>query len=917
MWGASEAEQQKAAKKAARKEKAKKLMMMSPEIREAHELLDEKQEELHALKNPDKKAIDVAERAVAAKKAQLDAAKANKDKDATKDAQEALKEAEADLKEKATIDPKKVKAATAAVTAAEKQLAKLETIKQLDEARKLSLAFLKYQQTPWTLAPLAKVKKGETPPDESTRMTELEVIAKKRVEAAQEALHLANNPPPDKVNEAKRVVEEKEAEVEAAKNPPQDAVTEAEAAVTEAKAAEQAAKDAEAEAKGSPDAKGKEGKQAIKDKGAAVKEASKAVKDAEAAVKKAQKDCAPDKAAIKKAEAAVKDAEKEVKKEETAVANPDKKVIKAAEAELKEAESDVEYAMKMKPMGVAVAKAQEALDEAKSRREAAGKDKKKKKEADAEIKECEKALQAAKKAAAPDPKRVAAAKKAAKKAEKAWVAGGGKKPKKEKKLDPMTERLKREQENLKARLAVVESEIKRSMNRMALANAIREPVEFKVIGVEELDEIFIDADFIANTAIELTNTLITVQEKVKEAIATALGAYFLKTKVAKGRTSFYVVCFEEDGSMNVVAQALGAGTLHVSSRKKFNDSTKIIVPSMLEHVVTAQQVLNEKMSDARRVGMPMELRTHLGRVFLHKKKEAKDGEEEEEEAYEPEEDPEFEQLKGVEEDEEEEEETKVVNVYKLPKKERKEVYATRRTLKKELQSACLEYNRAVFMLRGMLCNASIIGGVGGAVSALKDRMKEAVGVPINFSECMELDVSGLMEGEIDISFTMPEELGAALAGPALMRAINIFQGEFIDSIKQCGTDCAEAIGKCGEIVSKVSGVVSEMGMEKIKEYAAGMSPLEMVMLPVRMKDNVKTLAKVPFILKDLLKALKSMLIEILGVIRGKTIQAPTLAYLPGETCAPIRTGMQAEEEEEEEELSDDEEGGGDPTAPGA
>jgi hypothetical protein len=885
MWGASEAEQQKAAKKAARKEKAKKLMMMSPEIREAHELLDEKQ-----------KAIDVAERAVAAKKAQLDAAKANKDKDATKDAQEALKEAEADLKEKATIDPKKVKAATAAVTAAEKQLAKLETIKQLDEARKLSLAFLKYQQTPWTLAPLAKVKKGETPPDESTRMTELEVIAKKRVEAAQEALHLANNPPPNKVNEAKRVVEEKEAEVEAAKNPPQDAVTEAEAAVTEAKAAEQAAKDAEAEAKGSPDAKGKEGKQAIKDKGAAVKEASKAVKDAEAAVK---------------------DAEKEVKKEETAVANPDKKVIKAAEAELKEAESDVEYAMKMKPMGVAVAKAQEALDEAKSRREAAGKDKKKKKEADAEIKECEKALQAAKKAAAPDPKRVAAAKKAAKKAEKAWVAGGGKKPKKEKKLDPMTERLKREQENLKARLAVVESEIKRSMNRMALANAIREPVEFKVIGVEELDEIFIDADFIANTAIELTNTLITVQEKVKEAIATALGAYFLKTKVAKGRTSFYVVCFEEDGSMNVVAQALGAGTLHVSSRKKFNDSTKIIVPSMLEHVVTAQQVLNEKMSDARRVGMPMELRTHLGRVFLHKKKEAKDGEEEEEEAYEPEEDPEFEQLKGVEEDEEEEEETKVVNVYKLPKKERKEVYATRRTLKKELQSACLEYNRAVFMLRGMLCNASIIGGVGGAVSALKDRMKEAVGVPINFSECMELDVSGLMEGEIDISFTMPEELGAALAGPALMRAINIFQGEFIDSIKQCGTDCAEAIGKCGEIVSKVSGVVSEMGMEKIKEYAAGMSPLEMVMLPVRMKDNVKTLAKVPFILKDLLKALKSMLIEILGVIRGKTIQAPTLAYLPGETCAPIRTGMQAEEEEEEEELSDDEEGGGDPTAPGA
>ena len=71
----------------------------------------------------------------------------------------------------------------------------------------------------------------------------------------------------------------------------------------------------------------------------------------------------------------------------------------------------------------------------------------------------------------------------------------------------------------------------------------------------------------------------------------------------------------------------------------------------------------------------------------------------------------------------------------------------------------------------------------------------------------------------------------------------------------------------------------------------------------------QVLKKVPFILKDLLKALKSMLMEIIGVIRGKVISAPNLAYLPGETCGPIKKGMQEEEEEEDEEdLGDDEDG---------
>ena len=137
-----------------------------------------------------------------------------------------------------------------------------------------------------------------------------------------------------------------------------------------------------------------------------------------------------------------------------------------------------------------------------------------------------------------------------------------------------------------------------------------------------------------------------------------------------------------------------------------------------------------------------------------------------------------------------------------------------------------------------------------------------------------------------------------------------------------------------------------MSMDKIKEYAEGMSPFDMLKLLPRCKDNVmvrggtlhsllslslslypqpshlhiisptthhlfhqQVLKKVPFILKDLLKALKSMLMEIIGVIRGKVISAPNLAYLPGETCGPIKKGMQEEEEEDDEEdLGDDEDG---------
>ena len=73
---------------------------------------------------------------------------------------------------------------------------------------------------------------------------------------------------------------------------------------------------------------------------------------------------------------------------------------------------------------------------------------------------------------------------------------------------------------------------------MSMANAIREPIQFTCLQVEELDEIFVDAEFIGNTAISLSNTLITVQEKLKEGIASALGSYFLKARVQKGRPSF-------------------------------------------------------------------------------------------------------------------------------------------------------------------------------------------------------------------------------------------------------------------------------------------------------------------------------------------------------------------------------------------
>ena len=269
--------------KAAKKAKAKKLMMMTAEEREAHESLDELTAELLALKTLDPKKIAAKEKVVAAKKEQLDAAKKKKDKEAEKDIKEALKEAEAELKEVSTIDAKAVKAKTKEVEKAEKEVARLDKLKLLDEARKLAMLFLKYQQTPWTLAPLPK---GVM--DEAQRKTELEAIAEKRVEAAKEALELAYHPSHEKIIEAQRVVEEKQLELAQANLPPQEAIdkiadakanveakqkelaeaqdpsqepiAEAQKVLEEAKAAEEAAKAAAKAAKASPDAKRKEGK---------------------------------------------------------------------------------------------------------------------------------------------------------------------------------------------------------------------------------------------------------------------------------------------------------------------------------------------------------------------------------------------------------------------------------------------------------------------------------------------------------------------------------------------------------------------------------------------------------------------------------------------------------------------------------
>ena len=46
---------------------------------------------------------------------------------------------------------------------------------------------------------------------------------------------------------------------------------------------------------------------------------------------------------------------------------------------------------------------------------------------------------------------------------------------------------------------------------------------------------------------------------------------------------------------------------------------------------------------------------------------------------------------------------------------------------------------------------------------------------------------------------MPEELAEEVAGPGLMRAINILREEFFGAIRKCVNDIIQAISKCNDI----------------------------------------------------------------------------------------------------------------------
>ena len=96
------------------------------------------------------------------------------------------------------------------------------------------------------------------------------------------------------------------------------------------------------------------------------------------------------------------------------------------------------------------------------------------------------------------------------------------------------------------------------------AKAILSAVTVRKLGVAELDTVFLAAGRIANHAVVLNNTMVSLVEGLKESVATCMGAFQLKPLLTQAGPAFAVTTLSDSsGTAMLVAQCTPARGLVV------------------------------------------------------------------------------------------------------------------------------------------------------------------------------------------------------------------------------------------------------------------------------------------------------------------------------------------------------------------
>ena len=108
------------------------------------------------------------------------------------------------------------------------------------------------------------------------------------------------------------------------------------------------------------------------------------------------------------------------------------------------------------------------------------------------------------------------------------------------------------------------------------ATAILSAVTVRKLGVAELDPIFLAAGRIANHAVVLNNTMVSLVEGLKESVATCFGAYQCRPVLTQAGPAFAVTTLSDsDGTASIVAQCTSHRGLVVCDEALYGDETKL------------------------------------------------------------------------------------------------------------------------------------------------------------------------------------------------------------------------------------------------------------------------------------------------------------------------------------------------------
>ena len=151
------------------------------------------------------------------------------------------------------------------------------------------------------------------------------------------------------------------------------------------------------------------------------------------------------------------------------------------------------------------------------------------------------------------------------------------------------------------------------------AKAILSAVTVRKLGVAELDTVFLAAGRIANHAVVLNNTMVSLVEGLKESVATCMGAFQLKPLLTQAGPAFAVTTLSDSSSTAMlVAQCTPARGLVVCDQALYDDATKVNdeVKASLKTASEALVALTTAVTEANEAGCGISYEVAQGSLGL-------------------------------------------------------------------------------------------------------------------------------------------------------------------------------------------------------------------------------------------------------------------------------------------------------------